>query len=360
MKKDSLYQGIKEPLFAAANSGRGFVSFYDDIFGKEEITRRYIIKGGPGTGKSGFMKRVADFAEKKRKRVEYYRCSSDYESLDGIIIDGRIALFDGTAPHCVEPELSGARDEIINLGEFWDSMALHQNLSEIKTLSEKKSKAYKKAYRYLDACLNIENINDFHLMPCIMTEKLKKAAERIVRNIPKGKEGRALVGLEGSLGMKGGFRFDSYIKEAEKIYAIQDYYNSAHIFLAEIADEGLKNSNLLRISYDHVSASRLDAIYFNESKTCFVVLDKIDPQKLGDYETINMKRFIDASSLKEIKGEIRSNFKIANALLATSAESLQNAGEYHFLLEEIYKKCMDFDAVNEFCKSFCKKLSLYL
>lgn len=359
MKKDSLCQGIKEPLFAAANSGRGFVSFYDDIFGREDIVRRYIIKGGPGTGKSSFMKRVADFAEKKRKNVEYYRCSSDHTSLDGIIIDGRIALIDGTAPHSVDLELAGARDEIINLGEFWNSMALYQNLDEIKALSEKKSGAYKKAYRYLDACLNIENINASLLVPCIMSDKLKRAAERIVRSIPKGKEGRVLAGIEGSMGMRGSFRFDSYIKEAEKIYIIQDYYDSAHVFLAEVAEEGLKNHNLMRISYDHVSASRPDAVYFNESKTCFAILDKIDITNVKNEEKINMKRFIDASRLKEIKGEIRSNFKIGNVLLATSAESMKTAGEYHFLLEEIYKNCMDFDALGEFCKDFCKKLTEY-
>ena len=360
MKKDSLCQGIKEPLFAAANSGRGFVSFYDDIFGREDITRRYIIKGGPGTGKSSFMKKVADFAEKKGKSVEYYRCSSDYSSLDGIIIDEKIALLDGTAPHSVDLELAGARDEIINLGEFWDSWALNQNLDEIKSLSEKKSGAYKKAYRYLDACLNIENINDSLLMPCVMRDKLKRAAERIVKSIPKGKEGRALAGIEGSLGMKGGFRFDSYIKEAERIYLIQDYYDSAHILLAEIAEGGLKNHNLMRISYDHVSARRPDAVYFNESKTCFAVLDKVEPADVKNEEKINMKRFIDVSRLKEIKGEVRSNFKIANVLLGTSAEAMRTAGEYHFLLEEIYKGCMDFDALNDFCKDFCKKLTAYL
>ena len=32
-------------FFAAANSGKGFISFFDKIFGSEKISRRYLIKG---------------------------------------------------------------------------------------------------------------------------------------------------------------------------------------------------------------------------------------------------------------------------------------------------------------------------
>ena len=72
--KDSLNKRhLEAPLFAAANSGRGFVSFYENIFNAPNIVRRYLIKGGPGTGKSSFMRRVAAFAEDNGYPVEYYR-----------------------------------------------------------------------------------------------------------------------------------------------------------------------------------------------------------------------------------------------------------------------------------------------
>ena len=55
----------KKEFFAAANSGNGFVSFYSQIFGNDRIEQRYLIKGGPGTGKSTFMKKIAQRAEEK-------------------------------------------------------------------------------------------------------------------------------------------------------------------------------------------------------------------------------------------------------------------------------------------------------
>ena len=64
---------LKPEFFAAANSGKGFVSFYSEIFGDRSIERRYLIKGGPGTGKSTFMKTLAQRAQENGLCVEYYK-----------------------------------------------------------------------------------------------------------------------------------------------------------------------------------------------------------------------------------------------------------------------------------------------
>ena len=46
--------------FLSANTANGFVSLYGDFLkGKKQ----YIIKGGPGTGKSTMMKNIGAFAE---------------------------------------------------------------------------------------------------------------------------------------------------------------------------------------------------------------------------------------------------------------------------------------------------------
>ena len=49
--------------FLAANSCQGFVSHFADCYNEKDGWRCYIIKGGPGTGKSSFMKKVAQKAE---------------------------------------------------------------------------------------------------------------------------------------------------------------------------------------------------------------------------------------------------------------------------------------------------------
>ena len=41
-----------EKYFAAANTESGFFSLFDEVFSPEHLRRIYILKGGPGTGKS--------------------------------------------------------------------------------------------------------------------------------------------------------------------------------------------------------------------------------------------------------------------------------------------------------------------
>ena len=60
---------MEERYFAASNSGSGFVSYFGEIFNPACFEHVYIIKGGPGTGKSYFMRMIADEAEKKGKKV---------------------------------------------------------------------------------------------------------------------------------------------------------------------------------------------------------------------------------------------------------------------------------------------------
>lgn len=74
-----------EPLhfFLGANTPQGFVSRFDQLADPAGGWREFVIKGGPGTGKSTLMKRVAAAAEGRCEQIELIHCSSDADSLDG-------------------------------------------------------------------------------------------------------------------------------------------------------------------------------------------------------------------------------------------------------------------------------------
>ena len=55
--------------FLGANSPSGFYSLYDQLISPEEARAVYILKGGPGCGKSTLMRRVAAQAEIGRAHV---------------------------------------------------------------------------------------------------------------------------------------------------------------------------------------------------------------------------------------------------------------------------------------------------
>lgn len=343
---------LADPLFAAANSGKGFKSFYAEIFADARIERRYIIKGGPGTGKSSFMKRISSEAAARGKRVEHYRCSSDPDSLDGIVIDGKIAMIDGTAPHSEDTELAGARDEIIDLGAFWDSGALRQRRAEIERLRDEKSESYKMAYRYLNGCDGIFEINRALVLKAVEQKKLERAVSRYLSAIPRGDGANIKPAIADSFGMKGRVRFDSYESSAKKLYVIEDHFKTANLFLRALITGALQRDCDLRVSYDPIHVSEPDAVYFCHTGDCFVILD--DTRK-GDVR-INMKRFVNAERIRAVRSQVRANDRIYDALLSSAKDSLADAGKRHFELEKIYSDSMDFEAQKEFSSKFIKDL----
>ena len=100
MQKDGQMQ-----YFLGANSAQGFVSLYDELIDESQASAFYVLKGGPGCGKSTLMKKIGEKMEGAGYAVEYILCSGDPDSLDGIVIPEKgVAIVDGTSPHGKETE----------------------------------------------------------------------------------------------------------------------------------------------------------------------------------------------------------------------------------------------------------------
>lgn len=134
-------------IFPGNNSTRGFYSYYAQCLkGMEQI---YILKGGPGTGKSSLMKGLGKRFQREGFVTEHWLCSSDPASLDGLILPKeKIAVVDGTAPHIVEPRYPGAVETLIPLGECWEDTLLKKAKARIILLTDRISAAFAEAYRH--------------------------------------------------------------------------------------------------------------------------------------------------------------------------------------------------------------------
>ncbi|WP_312644245.1 hypothetical protein [Hydrogenoanaerobacterium sp.] len=87
-------------FFLGANTPQGFVSRFDQLADPADGWRKFILKGGPGTGKSGLMKRLAAELSHRCNHLELIHCASDINSLDAVIVpDIKASIADGTAPH---------------------------------------------------------------------------------------------------------------------------------------------------------------------------------------------------------------------------------------------------------------------
>ena len=136
--------------FLGANTGGGFVSVYDEFCPPECGVFLWVLKGGPGCGKSSFMKKIGKAAEDAGLDVEYELCSADPDSLDGVLIPAwHVGYADGTSPHVLEVALPAASGAYVDLGQFYDVAALRPKREALADLTEKYRAQYAIAYTAL-------------------------------------------------------------------------------------------------------------------------------------------------------------------------------------------------------------------
>ena len=136
--------------FLGANTARGFFSVYEDFCRPESGNFLYVIKGGPGCGKSSFMKDIGKAAEEAGLDVEYVLCSADPGSLDGVLVPAwHTGYVDGTSPHVMEVSLPAASGAYLDLGQFYDVGALKPKLDVIADLNARYKAQYVLAYAAL-------------------------------------------------------------------------------------------------------------------------------------------------------------------------------------------------------------------
>ena len=142
--------------FVCANSSRGFINFFsNNLVGLKKV---FILKGGPGCGKSTLMKKIGNAYDNMNFVVEFIHCSSDADSLDGIIIRKLgVAIVDGTAPHVIEPTAPGALEEYVHLGTAWNIEQLETNVDKIIEIQGELKTYYSNVYEALRKGLKVHD-----------------------------------------------------------------------------------------------------------------------------------------------------------------------------------------------------------
>ena len=321
--------------FAAANGYDGFISYFDTIFNPSDFTRIYILKGGPGTGKSSLMRKISGMAKSRGAVCESILCSSDKDSLDGIICengDRRIAILDGTAPHERDTAVPGAVDEIINLGENWDKSWLEARRGEISDLNTEKKTAYATAYSYLRmaGCASRE------ARKFILNEKnvknVKSAANSLAEDL-KYSRGNKKVRLVSSFGKQGHYRLDTLEESARKRYTLIGDKTLTSLFMNQVSDTlSLRSANLT------VSPSALEK---DDTDALFIGGEDISISRISGGEVIDLSEFSVSDALTDER--TRTMRDIEASALESAKRWFKIASDLHFRLEEIYKTSMNFD-----------------
>ena len=349
--------------FAASNSCRGFCNYYGEIFTEARAPRLYVIKGGPGTGKSHFMKTVAGRARREGCAVTEYACSSDPASLDGILIERAghpaMGLLDGTPPHVCEPALPGAREEIINLGAFWDARRLVGQRDTIERLNREKAEAYAHAYAYLAAVGQVDGVADARLESCVNREGLLALGRRILRGQPVGKGFTPIPALRRAVSMRGAVCLHAFEQESAALGGTlllpEDHYGLGYRLTALLLGLSREAGHRVLVSYDPVLPHKIDGLLYPDTGLCILV-GQAEPIEGAATRALSLRRYTDAAALRGMRGELRHIRALGDSLTEAALRALSVAAEAHGTLESIYAAAMDFRAKEAFTEAFCDGL----
>lgn len=338
---------MAKSYFLGCPTPNGFEThFGDDIKSGEFFT--YIIKGGPGTGKSTLMKRIA--AElSDLDEPELYYCSSDPDSLDGVVFRGlRVIFVDGTSPHVFEPTYPGARERLLDLGQFWDGGTLRKNSAEIVRFSNDNQKLHLRAKRCLGAICSlgadIMTLGD----GALLAQKLDAYAARLAQKLfPKTGRSAGKISLRQitTITPKGVITQDSALEGAQRLVITDPCFS--------VTDTLLKNLSVRALAAGHdVIASKnvflggcvYEHILLPELGIAIVSRDTADADGSAK---INGLRFYDRSLLHARRHKINFDSGIRKELVAETAKTLAEAKAVHDELEACYIEAMDFAAIEK-------------
>lgn len=350
--------------FLGANSPQGFYSLYDQLIDRDTARAVYILKGGPGCGKSTLMRRVAQRAELAELPVEHILCSGDPDSLDGVVLPTLgVALVDGTAPHVVEPRLPGAVDHYVNLGACYDAAALAPLRGDLTACAAGYKECYQQAYGNLSAAAQVRQDARAVLYSGAFREKAQKRAAGILSREVRRKKGAPMGRVRQRFlsGMTCQSRltlWDTAFSQCQKVYHLCDRWGMAHEMLSVLL------TGVQRGGYDVVACPspmapmRLEHLLVPKLGLAFLSCPGDTELPGTPCRRVHIDAMLDPALLRENRGRLRLSVHIAGELEAAAADHLARAKAMHDELEALYNPHVDFQQVSRTAEEIIGQIGL--
>lgn len=334
-------------MFPGGNTSQGFYSYFDNILGRD-ANRLYILKGGPGTGKSTIMRKFAEKAIKLNYDLEYHHCASDPSSIDVVVVpELKVAILDGTSPHAIDPKVPGAIDEIINLGEFWDEREMIKNKDKIRNLLETNSKYYIRTYKYLSAARAIYEDIVWKNKESLDLGKRNIEIDSLLKEIYSGIELSEHLGTErhlfGSMYTPDGWveYTDSLLDGLENIYYISgDIGTGKSLCLETVYKEGIKRGLNIEVFHSPLIPTKIETLVI---KSLSIALTTSKSGKDKSKRNVDLDRFIDKNKIEIHEKDIEEDKLTIEQLIDIAITNLNKTKQNHDELESFYSPNMDFE-----------------
>lgn len=341
-------------FFLGANTPQGFCGYHQELCNGRDGWRAFLVKGGPGTGKSTLMKRVLTEVTAQGIDAEALCCSSDPGSLDGVVVPFiKTVIVDATAPHSLEPAYWGAVEELVDLSRCMDSDRLHAAYGEIIRLTDACTGSHARCCRYMAAAAALLGDNRRLAAQHTDTDKILRTAARIARrewgrSAGAGQENRRFLS---ALTPEGWVVLDATLHTlCPRLYVVEDDTGAAaSLLLAELRAQALA-AGLDIITCTCPLHGSIDHLLIPSLGLGFTTANPYHPIDGPVYRRIHAARFTDDTALRQHREKMAFNRKAAREMLKEAAAAVQQAKDLHDRLERFSQAAMDHEQVERLQK----------
>lgn len=355
-------------FFIGSNSGSGPVTYFDYFYHPDDMHTVYLIKGGPGGGKSTLMKRLAKHAENKGLSAEKIHCPSDPSSLDGLYIREKgLSLADATAPHVLEPRCHGALEQYLSLSPYVNSDAVRSYRKEAMALSEEIAHCHAAAKKRLAAADTAEAAIFQTVLPGINTTRLHQRGEALARRyLPTVKQAgtpRVYKRFLSGITPRGIVHFAHtppalLSKSPAPTYVVlHDSYGLAPFMLGPVLEKAQATGQTVYACYDPLNPAKLEHLIFPALGLAFLSTPFGPPPGIPA-RNLRLDAAVDPELLKRHRNCLKALFKARQALIEEAVECLAEALKEHDKLESLYSPATNFRALDHLAESLSDRFSL--
>ena len=345
-------KGLETRYFLGANTGAGYCSFFSHFL-RQPGRCVHILKGGPGCGKSTFLRRVGERAQQLGLHTVYLHCSGDPGSLDGVFFpETNTGYLDGTAPHVCDPVLFGITGDYLDLGAFCRTKLL--DTERIRQLSMDCPLFYRRAYEYLAAAAALDARKQPGLLfPEDRAAARRRAAGTALREFGAVKKdavpGRFEKRFLRAITCEGRAAFPQTVEAlAERVYLLDNDCGLAEDYLRVIREHALRRGLTLIVCPDPLLPERTEAVLVPDLHLAFLTADAELPCPHAAVRHIRLDAIPDSARLRALRTRMRADKRLQQQAIDAAIRQLQAAKLLHDELEAVYQPCMDFDALTAF------------
>lgn len=334
-------------IFTSSHTCQGFHSFIPDLV--KSLSRVYILKGAPGTGKATFIRLLGEGLAERGYEVDFWLSAADPLNPEGIYLPRLdLAVVNGSQGLALDPYYPGATGEIIHLEAYQDRESLRRQARGIIELIDRLEAEKQKVFQIMKQAAGVKREIKQRTAQRLVMERINGLADDLEEELFREGPGErhfyaSAFSAEGSINY-----VDEISRGCHRRYILKGPPGSAKsTVIAEIACRGRTRGWYLEYYHCGLDLESLVMMLIPGQGIALIDAGKAELSRRPGDVVIDMESYLAAAEPGEAEQETAGAERAYESLLGQAQAGLENAHKTLTALKKLYGSVMDFAALDD-------------